>query len=379
MNLTVCRSISGATGLTGSFPTPWEIEVLQKSATIHSSLDIPARLFLERLPDGPPLPYAGRAAHLTTDQLRECWFHLTNRCNQSCGHCLFSSSPKEKLELAGSRVLSLADEAAALGCRVFVLTGGEPFVHPDFSQIVDHLLGYDNTHVVVLTNGLLLQQTAQTISNMAVGTFPSADQSGRQSGASRSDAWSWSLQALTSQLEWLHRHGRPFTLSMCVNANNVADMPTLVELAHNYGGSNVHFLWYFVRGRGEAASFAPPEEILPHFIRAGERAAQLGITLDNLESLRSQVFAPSGTIHDGPGSGWDSLAIGPDGQIYPSPALVGLPALATAIPDSLAQAWRESPVLKKSDRCPRLPWIHPFAFSWAAAILITAISTGVAF
>ena len=98
------------------------------------SLDIPARLFLERLPDSPPLPYAGRAAHLNTDYLRECWFHLTNRCNQSCRHCLFASSPAEKTELAGSRVLALADEAAALGCRVFALTGGEPLVHPEFSQ-----------------------------------------------------------------------------------------------------------------------------------------------------------------------------------------------------------------------------------------------------
>ncbi len=137
----------------------------------HGRLDIAARLFLERLPDSPPLPYLGRAAHLTTDHLRECWFHLTNRCNQGCRHCLFSSSPREKMELAASRVLSLADEAAALGCRVFALTGGEPFVHPEFCRIVDHLLSYDNSHVIVLTNGLLLQQTSRSLAKWPAERF----------------------------------------------------------------------------------------------------------------------------------------------------------------------------------------------------------------
>jgi 7,8-dihydro-6-hydroxymethylpterin dimethyltransferase len=325
-------------------------------------LDIPARLFLERLPDSPPLPYAGRSAHLNTDYLRECWFHLTNRCNQSCRHCLFASSPAEKTELAGSRVLALADEAAALGCRVFALTGGEPLVHPEFSQIVNHLLTYDNTHVVVLTNGLLLQHYAQAMLQWPGERFhlqisldgnPDHHDQMRGKGA---------FAALRSQLAWLGRQNWAFTLSMCVNADNVADMSSVVELAHQYGGANVHFLWYLVRGRGEANRFTPPAAIFPNLMQAGQRAAQLGVTIDNLESLRTQVFSPSGTIHDGPGSGWDSLAIGPDGRIYPSPALVGLPALATELPNSLATAWRESPVLAKIRQVSAASQDSPFRF-----------------
>ena len=191
-------------------------EILRKlSQNPHRPLDIPARLFLERLPEGPPLPYAGRAAHLTTEHLRECWFHLTNRCNQSCRHCLFSSSPQEKLELAGSRVLSLADEAAALGCRVFALTGGEPFVHPDFSHIVDHLLSYDNSHVVVLTNGLLLQQTAQAIAKWPSARFHlqiSLDGNPEHHDQIRGPG---AYQALTSQLAWLHSPSNILLPSPC--------------------------------------------------------------------------------------------------------------------------------------------------------------------
>jgi SAM-dependent methyltransferase len=71
-----------------------------------------------------------------------------------------------------------------------------------------------------------------------------------------------------------------------------------------------------------------------------------GVSIDNLEALRSQVFAPSGTVHDGAGSGWESLAVGPDGKIYPSPALVGVEALGTEIDYDLGEGWRRSPVLE---------------------------------
>ena len=188
----------------------------------------------------------------------------------------------------------MADEAAALGCQVFALTGGEPFVHPEFSQIVDHLLKYDNSHIVVLTNGLLLQQMSHSILSWPPERFHlqiSLDGNPEHHDRIRGPG---AFKALMSQLEWLHQQQRPYTLSMCVDADNVADMTTLVELAHKYGASNVHYLWYFVRGRGEASHFAPPAMILPHLIKAGERAAELGITLDNLASLRSRVFAPSG-------------------------------------------------------------------------------------
>src|SRR4030042_3953532 len=65
-------------------------KVLQElSRSGANSLNIQAQRFLARLPQEPVRPYEGRAAHLTTEHLRELWFHITNRCNQACRHCLF--------------------------------------------------------------------------------------------------------------------------------------------------------------------------------------------------------------------------------------------------------------------------------------------------
>jgi MoaA/NifB/PqqE/SkfB family radical SAM enzyme len=48
--------------------------------------------------------FAGRTAGaLGLDSLREVWFHVTNRCNLSCRHCLFRSSPSEAAALSAER------------------------------------------------------------------------------------------------------------------------------------------------------------------------------------------------------------------------------------------------------------------------------------
>ena len=138
--------------------------LLQGRADIE---DWQVKRFLQRLPDTAEQPYGGRAALLKTDHLQEIWFHLTNRCNQACRHCLFSSSSRETAELSGSRIREIAAQAAGLGCRVFSLTGGEPFVHPEIEGIVDSLLGHEEAHVVVLTNGILLRDHAE-----ALGRWP---------------------------------------------------------------------------------------------------------------------------------------------------------------------------------------------------------------
>lgn len=305
--------------------------------------------FLNRLPDCEPKEYPGRASFLEIEHLRELWFHITNRCNLTCHHCLFASSPGERAELSTETICQLADEAAALGCRVFALTGGEPFIHPGFAAIVDRLLSFDQTHVVVLTNGMSLRKHlrgrpwdfARLHLQVSVDGLRSHHDRIRGRGL---------FDKLTDTLKWLRSEGIPFTLSMAVDSKNLTDMPGLVDFAADMGAGNVHFMWYFIRGRAEAAGFALPDRIFESLVQSARRSEVRGIPIDNIRALRTQVFAPSGTIHDGSTAGWESAAIGPDGKLYPSAALVGIDALATGLEGGLASAWRESPTLERVRR-----------------------------
>ncbi len=301
--------------------------------------------FLQRLPDAPFSNYTGRAESLQTEQLKELWFHVTNRCNLSCHHCLFTSGPEATEELSARQILDRAAEAVELGCRIFALTGGEPFFHPEIDEILTGLLKYSDCHVVILTNGLLLKKLLSGNHDLSrIHLQISVDGLGDRHDAIRGHG---TFNQLRKQLLVLKEKKIPITLSMCVEQRNLYDMGGLVDFAAAVGAANLHYLWYFVQGRGVAEEFVPPVEIFPHFIAAVEKAEQLGIQIDNLTALKTQIFAPAGTIHDGSSSGCESAAIGPDGHLYPSAALVGTPQLKTEITTDLATSWHHSPVLQK--------------------------------
>lgn len=319
----------------------------QVQGTGDQYADPAIRSFLDRLPEDASTSYPGRAELLGVNHLSEIWFHVTNNCNQSCNHCLFSCSNKSAGELPLGRILEIADQAAALGCRVFALTGGEPFVHRDIVAIIDGLLGHEGAHVVVLTNALLLGRYEKDLARWPEDRFHlqiSADGMQANHDALRGPG---AFARLERKLQWLAARELPYTISMCAGRHNHPDMPAVVDFAAGLGAAGVHFMWYFARGRGNTQGMEQPKRLFESTVAAGLRAEALGIGVDNLDALRTQVFAPSGTVHDGGNSGWESIAVGPDGLIYPSAALIGLEPLATRLNGNLAEAWRRSPVLSK--------------------------------
>ena len=302
--------------------------------------------FISRLPETRTTPYPGRSELLTLGPLHELWFHITNRCNLTCSHCLFSSSPADALELPADRILELAQQAHDNGCRMFALTGGEPLVHPDIDQIISSLLALPDTHVAVLTNGMTLLPflDRNTLDSKFFHLQISVDGLEAQHDAIRGKG---AFSALSQVLASLKARQIPYTLSMSVNKSNAHDMANIVDYASQMGAGNVHFMWYFVRGRGTGDDFADTDLLFDQLLRAVQRSEERGISIDNLEALKTQIFSPPGTIHDGGSAGWESLAVGPDGMLYPSAALVGVNELATPITRELPQAWHDSPVLAK--------------------------------
>ncbi len=343
-------------------PNPAGDAILQRlSADGSGCSDADIVRFLIRLPASQSTYYQGRSAYLKLDQIKEIWFHITSRCNLSCSHCLFASSPRAHGMLPYDDIMKLAGEAYALGCRVFAVTGGEPFVHPEIDRILSGLLRFENVQVVVLTNGMNLPAVLgrNHFDSRRLHLQISLDGLGETHDAIRG---SGTFHKLADNLQWLWQQRIPYTLSMCVNRENVRQMPAVVDFAADAGAGNVHFMWYFVRGRGKKEKFADPKTLFRHLTAAAERADAKSITIDNIETLRTQIFAPRGTIHDGTTAAWESLAVGPDGLLYPSAALIGFPELATDMSAGLETAWRQSPVLQKIRASSAVSLTSPFRF-----------------
>ena len=67
---------------------------------------------------------------------------LTYRCNNTCLHCwlwLPTNAAEAKDELSFAEIRRIVDEARQMGCQAWGISGGEPLLRPDFSEIFDYI------------------------------------------------------------------------------------------------------------------------------------------------------------------------------------------------------------------------------------------------
>lgn len=79
--------------------------------------------------------YLSRSDQLEMEVLKECWIHITNRCNLKCRHCMFRSSPHAQDELTSAECGRIIDEAYELGSRIYYLTGESPLFPELFTEV----------------------------------------------------------------------------------------------------------------------------------------------------------------------------------------------------------------------------------------------------
>ncbi len=95
--------------------------------------------------DGPRLPLEGS-------------FDLTYRCNNACRHCWVSipaNSSERENELTFDEITRIVDGARTMGCRKWLISGGEPMLRPDFPEIFDYMTGKSVSYSLN-TNGTLI-------------------------------------------------------------------------------------------------------------------------------------------------------------------------------------------------------------------------------
>ncbi|MEE9523617.1 MAG: radical SAM protein, partial [Thermodesulfovibrionales bacterium] len=84
---------------------------------------------------------------------------LTYRCNNRCVHCYCNLPTGDKIaresELSLEEIEKIFDELKEMGCLWLLITGGEPLLRDDFSQV--YLAAKSRGFLVtVFTNGILV-------------------------------------------------------------------------------------------------------------------------------------------------------------------------------------------------------------------------------
>ena len=85
------------------------------------------------------------------------WFNTGTLCNLACKNCYIESTPLNDslVYITSQEVLGYLDELRELQAEApqIAFTGGEPFMNPDFLEILDECLSR-HLRVLVLTNAM---------------------------------------------------------------------------------------------------------------------------------------------------------------------------------------------------------------------------------
>ena len=65
-------------------------------------------------------------------------WEMTYACNLRCVHCLSNSGPKRNGELTTEECLQVINSLAAMKVFQLNIGGGEPFMRPDFLELMDY-------------------------------------------------------------------------------------------------------------------------------------------------------------------------------------------------------------------------------------------------
>ena len=82
---------------------------------------------------------------------------LTNKCNLRCKMCAIPLAPENK-ELAGEEIGDIISQAGRMKIREAVLTGGEPFLRKDLTEIIKCCVK-NGLRSVLTSNGTIIDET----------------------------------------------------------------------------------------------------------------------------------------------------------------------------------------------------------------------------
>ena len=99
------------------------------------------------------------AYHLGIPYYERLLLNLTSLCNSNCIYCEVKKLNQQN-DLPYARIIKLIDEAKDIGVKTFFISGGEPFLHPNFWEIIQYVKA-KGLKLTLVTNGLLLTRQSE--------------------------------------------------------------------------------------------------------------------------------------------------------------------------------------------------------------------------
>lgn len=203
---------------------------------------MPGYINYRKVPVVPRLPLKGR-------------IDLTYRCNNNCRHCWLkepSGDTEPAKELTTEEIKDIVDQARAMGCRKWEISGGEPMLRPDFPElfeyITDRSASYSlNTNGTLITPEIarLMKRKGTKMVSMYGATANVHDHITRRPG---------SFDAMMKGFSMLKEAGAGFIVQIVAMKDNCHQYDDMVRLAESLSPHwRIGAPWLFMSSSGSPA------------------------------------------------------------------------------------------------------------------------------
>lgn len=296
----------------------------------------------------PPIPSPGR------DPLVSLYIHLTNRCNLRCIYCYngrYRAAHQDRDELSGRELLGLVEQAAVLGVRSLVFTGGEPLLRRETLEAGCHARAL-GLRTSCLTNGTRVRRNAAAVAAAFDGLVISLD-SWRPEENARIRVGS-RLEEIVRGTRALVTAGAKVSIRPVITRHNVGSLAGFPEWADRELGCRRFLLALCSPTLGEDLDLLR-ELPSPATYRRALRGFQ-----EALERVRGEPEEGAGPAIKRVGrcgAGTGILSVAPNGDVFPCQCLHRPELNAGNLRrQTLAEIWRRSPVLDRLRRGPPQPF-----------------------
>lgn len=290
-------------------------------------------------------------------------WELTYACNLSCIHCLSDSGRKRPGELTTDQCLSVIDDLARNKVFQFNIGGGEPFMRPDFLDLMDY--AHEKGMVTCIsTNGTLIDaDVARRLNHHLVyiqvsldGATPQSNDPIRGKG---------SFRKAINALECLKQKDIEVSINTVLTRRSISELDKLADLAASFG-AKLRVSRFRPSGRGKktwSELNVSHEQMLDFSNWLGEHLKVS--TGDSFFSVSTEERRSLGLNMCGACK--LTCCLSPQGGVYPCAFLQEEEFYAGQLPEeSFADIWQNAPVfhsfrgleIKSCESCHRFDFCH---------------------
>ena len=178
-------------------------------------------------------------AMLLKDRPLYVQFYITARCNLACQQCNIIYANSDVREATLDEIKKIADNLAAIGTCVVLLTGGEPFARADLPEII-RAFTERNVHVRMQTNGLASEEalTAAVEAgghdiSISLDTLVRSKQDYLNGEVSNS--WAKAIKTIAAVTRVLPKQGSFAALGCVLSHRNMDDVGNVLRFAKRIG------------------------------------------------------------------------------------------------------------------------------------------------